>query len=198
MKKHIKPFLFAIMGAGMLTGCVSDDDTQLAPFTEAALLEDFEEAVDATTLDIAGWTNFAETGSRKWREERFDDNGYAEFSPFGANEPSNIGWLVSPAINLDGKQKKLTFETAQHHLTSEANTFQVLISTNFDGINVTAATWTPLDAVVPTTETEWYEFVESGIIDLTDYSGTVHIAFKVVGNGSSLSAGYQIDNVAIL
>jgi hypothetical protein len=198
MNRHIKPFLFAIAVTGMLTGCVQDDDTQLAPFVEAALMEDFEEAVDATTLDIAGWTNFAETGSRSWREERFGDNGYTEFSPFGANEPSNIGWLITPAVNLDGKLKQFTFQAAQHHLTSPENTLEVFISTNFDGVNVLAATWTPLEAVVPTQDDEWYDFINSGNIDLSAYSGQVHIAFKVTGNGSALSAGYQIDNVTLL
>ena len=199
--KNLNLYLVTAVAAGLSFSCVSDDDTALAPFSEVVYSENFQEAVDGTDLDIAGWTNFAQAGTKLWKEERFTDNGiengYAEFSSFGTNQSSNIGWLITPALNLDGAAKKFSFQAAQHHLSSVNNTLQILISTNYNGSDVMAATWTPLQAIVPTQANDWYEFVNSGAIDLSAYSGTVHIAFKVTGNGSTLTAGYQIDNVKL-
>ncbi len=200
--KKINLYFVAALASGLSISCVSDDDAAMIPFDEIVFIENFEEAVDATDLDIADWTNFAQAGTRLWKEERFpltgpDSNGYAEFSSFGTNQASNIGWLITPALNLDGTKKKLSFQAAQHHLESVNNKLEVLISTNFNGTDVMAATWTPLQATVPTQANDWYEFVNSGAINLSAYSGTVHIAFRVTGNGSTLTAGYQIDNVKL-
>lgn len=195
--KKLNLYLIAALVSGLSFSCVSDDDAVMIPFDEVAFAENFDEAVDGTVLDIADWTNYAQAGTKKWTEERFNNNGYAEFSSFGSNEASNIGWLITPGLNLDGTKKKFSFKAAQHHLTSASNTLQIFISSDFDGTDVAAATWTQLQATLPTQANDWYEFVNSGVIDLSAYSGTVHIGFKVTGNGSTLTAGYQIDNVKL-
>ncbi|WP_020212929.1 choice-of-anchor J domain-containing protein [Flavobacterium rivuli] len=200
MKKNIKTIMLGLFTAVLATGCVGDDDYKLAPFDEPAWSEGFQDAVDGTTLDLPGWTNFNETGRKKWNEEVFTGNGYAEFSTFGSGDPVNVGWLITPAVNIDGTSKVLTFQTAQHHLEVPANKIEVLVSSNYDGTNVLAATWTPLTATFPTAATDWYLFVSSGRISLAAYSGNVHIAFKVTGSGTDLTldGAYQIDNVKIL
>ncbi len=82
----------------------------------AFYVEDFQAAIHNTNLNLPGWTNFAESGTKLWREEVFC-NGYAEFSSFGSRNGSNVAWLVSPAINLDATTNEfMTFRTAQHHL----------------------------------------------------------------------------------
>jgi hypothetical protein len=202
MKKNIRTIVFAAAVASTFTGCVSDDDFTLPPFDELAYSENFEEAVDGTVLNIEGWANIAQTGGKKWTEERFpltDGNGYAEFSTFNSGDAVNVGWLVSPAINLDGTGKKFSFEAAQHHLDSPDNNLEILISTNFNGTDVAAATWAPLQATLPTQANDWYDFINSGQIDLSAYSGNVYIAFKVTGSGTNttLDGAYQIDNVKL-
>lgn len=200
MKRNIKTLVLGLLTAILATGCVGDDDFSLPPFDDPAWQEDFQTATDGTTLDIVGWTNFAERGNKRWNEEVFSGNGYAEFSTFNSGDASNVGWLITPAINLDGTGKVLLFQTAQHHLEVAANKMEVFVSTDFDGENVTGATWIPLTAALPNADTEWYEFVPSGRISLAAYSGNVHIAFKVTGSGTdvTLDGAYQIDNVKIL
>lgn len=202
MKNNIKSILFTALTAGLFAGCVNDDDFAIPPFNEVAYSENFEEATDGTVLDILGWTNFNQSGSKKWTEERFplsNGNGYAEFSAFNTGDATNIAWLVSPSINLEGSQKQVSFDAAQHHLDSSNNTLEVLVSTDFNGTDVAAATWTPLDATVPTQENDWYDFINSGVIDLSDYSGNVYIAFRVTGSGTdtTLDGAYQIDNLKL-
>jgi len=202
MKNYIKPILFTVLTAGLFTGCVGDDDFALAPFDELAYSENFEEAVDGTVLDIQGWTNFAQSGAKKWTEERFplsDGNGYAEFSTFNSGDATNVAWLVSPAINIDGTGKNISFDAAQHHLDSPSNTLEVFVSSDFNGTDVAAATWTELEATLPTQADDWYDFINSGPVSLAAYSGNIYIAFKVKGSGTdtTLDGAYQIDNLKL-
>lgn len=203
-----KTMFFSFIAAGLLSACVKDDeDTSLPNYTPVIFGEDFEtNAVDNTILATPGWTNFAEVGSMKWKIQEFD-SFYAEFSPFVSSPPPpgaesvNIGWLISPTITLGTHpNERLVFQSSQSFVSNPANTLEVLISTNFDGTNVTAATWQPLEATFPTTATEYYLFVNSGEIDLSQYSGKANIAFRYTGSTSNtqLDGSYQVDFVRVI
>ncbi len=196
MKNIVLKITLVVFSMTILLSC-SEDETALPKTTVTISNEDFQTAVNSTDLDIAAWTNFNETGAWKWREKTFSGNGYAEFSAFNSGS-TNIAWLISPEINLDVAQKKgVAFEVAQHHLDVDSpnNSLQVFISTNYDGTNVLAATWTPLQANIPTKSVAWYQFVASNI-DLSAYNGKAHIAFKFKGSGTdtTLDGAFQVDN----
>lgn len=197
-------------GASLILALNSTDDVNMegvrctlldpSDFT-TVFSEDFETSTNNTNLDFPGWTNFAEEGSRIWREKTFSGNGYTEFSSFGSNDDVNIAWLVTPGIDMDAQNNEfLNFKGAQHHLSSVENTLEVFVSTDFNGSDVLGATWTQVAATVPTQANDWYEFVDSGLIDLSSYTGTLYVAFKVVGSGNddSLTGGYQIDDLSII
>lgn len=163
--------------------------------------EDFQTATNNTDLDFPGWTNFNEEGTYKWREKVFSGNGYAEFSTFGSSSAVNIGWLITPGFDMDAQDNEfLNFKAAQHHLDSPLNTLEVMVSTDYDGTNVLAATWIPVSAALPSQSNPWYEFVDSGLINLSSYTGTLYVAFKVVGSGTdtTLDGAYQIDDLTLL
>ena len=169
-------------------------------FTEI-ISEDFQSAIHNTNLDFPGWTNFAEEGAWVWRERVYSGNGYTEFSTYNSPDDVNIAWLISPGVDLDAQENEfLNFKMAQHHLQSDLNTAEVFISTNFDGSNVLGATWIPVSANLPSQSNSWYQFVDSGLIDLSSYSGTLHVAFKVTGSGTdqTLDGAYQLDDFTIL
>ena len=196
MKNLVLKITLVVFSMTISLSC-SEDETALPKTTVTISNEDFQTAVNSTDLDIAAWTNFNETGAWKWREKTFSGNGYAEFSAFNSGS-TNIAWLISPEINLDVAQKKgVAFEVAQHHLDVDSpnNSLQVFISTNYDGTNVIAATWTPLQANIPTKSVAWYQFVASNI-DLSAYNGKAHIAFKFKGSGTdtTLDGAFQVDN----
>lgn len=169
---------------------------------EAVFEEDFQDAVDNTDLDFTGWVNFAEEGSELWTEQAFRGNGYTEFSGYRTNDDSNIGWLITPGIDMDAKDNEfLSFKAAQHHVdNSNENTLEVFVSTDFDGTDVAAATWVKVEANLPTKDSRWYQFQDSGLVDLSTYSGTLYVAFKSVasGNNSALDGSYMIDDVRVL
>jgi hypothetical protein len=176
---------------------LADDRFEVNPL----FIEDFQSASDGTNLNIPGWTNFAESGNKFWKEEAFDNSGYAEFSAYGSGNALNIVWLISPAINISmANLKVLRFKVAQHHLDVDSpdNSLQVLISTDFDGSNVLSATWNPVDANLPTTATEWYEWLDS-VVDISSVSGQLYVAFKFKGSGTNtaLDGAFEVDDVKI-
>ncbi|MBY8963088.1 choice-of-anchor J domain-containing protein [Flavobacterium sp. D11R37] len=167
--------------------------------------EDFQTAVNNTTFNFEGWYNIAETGIRQWSEKVFQENGYSEFNAYGSGSTVNEGWMITPAINLDDYSSvSFTFETAQHHLevdNSDDNKLEIFIISNFNGTDIVSATKVNVtdQATLPTSTTAWYEFVNSGVIDLSGFSGQVHIGFKVTGSGTddTLSGAFQIDNLTV-
>lgn len=95
----------------------------------------------------------------------------------------------------------LTFRTAQHHLDvdSPLNSLEVYVSSDFDGLNVASATWTPLVVNLPKQATAWYQFLGSGAVDLSSYKGKINIAFKYTGSGKNLAldGAFQVDDVQV-
>jgi hypothetical protein len=200
MKNIIKPLFMLTLTLGVFTSCVKDDDFVIAPFKPLIFSEDFpEEEIDYNaTFDFAGWTNFAETGTKLWIERDYDNDGYIQFSSFGSGQASNIGWVITPGINLDNTTSEVfTFESASNFVDNASNKLEVFISSDFDGTNVLAATWTPLTATVADNTTNSYTYIPSGEIDLSSYTGNVHIAFKVTGNGTTLDGLFQVDKIKI-
>jgi hypothetical protein len=200
MKIYFKTLFLAAMAAFLTVGCVDDDDTELPPYSPLLLSEKFEVGLDNTLLVTEGWTNFAEVGTTTWKIQRYSDNGYAEFNTYQSGNVSNVGWLVSPGVVVEtNNTRKLIFQAAQAYVTSAQNKLEVFISTDFDGTNVAAATWNPVEATLPDQTSEFFEFINSGDIDLSAYSGTIHVAFKVTGSGTNtqLDGQYQIDNVIV-
>jgi hypothetical protein len=163
--------------------------------------EDFQTAVNSTTLNILGWTNVATVGTKLWQEKTYQGNGYAELSAFGSGSAVNESWLVSPPIDMDSHTAEvLIFKVAQHHLDvdSPLNSLKVYISSDFTG-NVTTATWTQITVPLPTQATSWYQFVSSGAVDLSTYTGNINVAFKFTGSGTvtTLDGAFQVDDFKV-
>jgi hypothetical protein len=164
--------------------------------------ENFETVENNININLAGWANIIQAGSLYWQGAVFSGNGCAEYAISGTKVASNIGWLITPKIDLDEyKNELLTFRAAQHHLDADSplNALDVFISNDFDGINVATATWIPLNAKLPTQATPWYQFVGSGGIDLSAFTGKVTIGFRYTGSGktATLDGAFQIDDVQI-
>lgn len=166
------------------------------------LEENFDSGTDNTNLNFPNWTNFAEVGSELWTEQVFSGNGYAEFSAFRTNDAVNIGWLVSPGVDMSAhSQVFVNFMLAQHHLDDDQNnTLEVFVSTDFDGTNVTSATWNPISVNIPTQSDSWYQFKDAGLVDVSSYTGTLYVGFKFVGSGTdtTLDGAYMIDDFRVL
>nr|WP_315197998.1 DUF5689 domain-containing protein [uncultured Flavobacterium sp.] len=176
----------------MLTGTVA------LPF----FAENFQKVETNTKLNLPGWANLVQKGTKYWIGTVYAGNGYAEFNTTGTKVVSNVAWLISPKIDMDlHTNEVLTFRTAQHHLDvdSPLNSLEVYVSNNFDGLNIAKATWTQLKVVLPKQATPWYQFVGSGGVDLSSYKGKINIAFKYTGSGKDLAldGAFQVDDIQI-
>ncbi|MEG1024437.1 MAG: DUF5689 domain-containing protein [Flavobacterium sp.] len=164
--------------------------------------EDFQTVKNNVNFALPGWSNIVEKATKLWKSIVYAGNGYAEFNTTSTTAAENIAWLVSPKINLTGyKNAVLSFRSAQHDLKvdSPLNTLEVYVSTNFDGSNITKAKWTKLDAKIPALSTPMRQFISSGGIDLSSYSGNIHIGFRYVGSGKdkTLNGAFMVDDVKI-
>lgn len=202
MKTNIlKSVLFTAITISLFSSCSKDSDYELQSFKPMLFSDDFSVVTDnSTSLTLRGWTLFEEAGSVNWFEEEHSHDAYAKFTSFKSGESVNIGWLISPSINMDMHDgEKLLFQAAQAYVSSSDNSLDVLISTDFDGnaANVLSATWTPLAFNKPSSI--YFENTSSEV-DLSSYTGNIHIAFKVKGSGTNiaLDGTYQIDNIRVI
>jgi hypothetical protein len=71
---------------------------------DTLLFENFESTSGSGVIALANWTNFASAGTKNWTSTG-TTNKNARFSAFSSNvafqQPSNVGWLITPALNLD-------------------------------------------------------------------------------------------------
>ncbi len=162
------------------------------------LFETFGRATHNEELDLAGWYNYAEAGTRKWIGRFYSGsvNHYAQMSAYNSGEAQNIAWLISPPVRIS-HDTKLTFQTAKAYWTHDA--LKVYISTDFNGFDVRNATWTELNARIATDTDPNHAWIDSGDIDLSAYAGQeVYIGFRYKGSGEYGQTGtYRIDNVVI-
>jgi len=164
--------------------------------------EDFQTVKNNVNFVLPGWSNIVEKASKIWKSMLYAGNGYAEFNTTSTTAAENVAWLVSPKINMTAyKNAVLSFRSAQHDLKvdSPLNSLEVYISTNFDGSSITKAKWTKLEARFPTLLTPSRQFISSGGVDLSAYSGNVNIAFKYIGSGKdkTLNGAFMVDDVKI-
>ncbi len=154
---------------------------------------------------ITSMTVVMEAGTKDWHGDGYNGQS-AEMSAYDSGEASNIGWLITPAIDLTtATAPKLTFYSALKY--SAGDLLTVWISTNYDGgTSPQTATWTELtsanivDSSDPVDGASGYNYTTSGDVDLSTYtsSSTVYIAWKYVGSGTNgETTKYRVDDIRI-
>lgn len=208
----MKTKAFKILGLVFITllaftGCSPENDITLPSETSFKFYQDFSTLIEDTTdiipdpIAITGWTNFAQTGTVKWNQGFYSGTKYAEYTAYQTSDVTSIAWLISPAISMDTMDHEtLAFDVAQAYVSSSANSIELLISTDYDGTNVMAANWTPINFTKPALNYDTnFTFFSSGLIDLSAYTGNIYIAFRCKGSGTntSLDGTYDLDNIRI-
>jgi hypothetical protein len=168
---------------------------------QASVTENFDFAVNNNDFSATCWTNKAVSGSRLWQEKIFNSDKYVQASAFSSTDASNVFWLISPPVQASAS-KKLSFSTAKAFYTHDG--LEVFISTNYDGANITAATWIPLTGLTIAGSTVADNtFIPSGEISLANflpanYTGKVYVGFRYTGNaGAGQTGTFRIDNIVI-
>ncbi len=169
------------------------------------LTEDFESQKNNKPIKIDCWTNYIEAGSEAWEGYSSTSSNAslgrsARFQSASSGDESNIGWLITPAINLDAHQGvTLRFKTSNS--LADSSYLEVLYSLDWDGdeANITTATWGVLSAAYVVKDTDSFApWFNSGTVDLSCASGTMYIAFKYTGSGQDNFDGvYELDDISI-
>ncbi|MDD7884677.1 DUF5689 domain-containing protein [Flavivirga sp. 57AJ16] len=182
-------------------------DCGLAPSfgTVNLFYEDFESQKNNKLITGNGWTNYTESGSEGWEAYSSTSSNAslgrsARFKSASSGDASNIGWLITPAIDLDTQDgETLRFKTSNS--VADSSYLEVLYTLDWDGTeaNITSATWGVLPAAYVVKDTDSFvPWFNSGNVDLSCITGTVHIAFKYTGSGHEIFDGvYELDAISI-
>ena len=124
----------------------------------------------------------------------------ARMSSYRSGDEQNVSWLITEGIDLTTTTEEyLSFDTSTSF--ADGSALEVLISSNWDGLttSISTATWVSLPARIALNNDDFNAFKNSTYINLSDYSGTVYIAFKYTGNSNdSFDGTYELDNVVII
>ena len=173
---------------------------------EHVLLDEaFENQRNNRLINSEGWTNYIETGSQGWEAWSSSATNAslgrsARFQSASSGDSSNVGWLITPPLNLDLQEgETLNFKTSNSR--ADSSYMEVLYADDWDGTEagVTAATWRILtDAYVVKDTDPFTEWLPSGNVNLSCLSGTIHIAFKYTGGGQDGFDGvYELDDIKL-
>lgn len=176
------------------------DAAELIPATAACPVEvvlfseDFNSASTSGNLSLPNWTNFSTVGSKYWYATG-SSNKNARISAYNSGEASNIGWLITPLIDLSSSTNEtLNFRTNVFS-PAGSTTLEILYSIDFAGSgDPTLANWTLLGSV-PNVNTTWSSATP---IALGSISNNIYIAFRYTGSGTGgNTTQYNIDDVKI-
>ena len=167
--------------------------------------DDFESYPNYTSLNGNGWTNYIEAGSRDWfiKITTDDQNAGSKMVSLGSyntGDASTIAWLITPVIDLDAQGEEFVKFISSNSFADDSE-LELLISTDWDGTEATieSSIWDTLNANI-VSDSEYYKnWVDSGLVDLSSFSGNAYVAFKYIGSGeASMDGTYEIDNFQVL
>lgn len=182
-----------------------DCDLASAQGAQNIFEDDFESQAVGSLISGNGWTNYIQEGTEGF--EAFVQGGTnfslgvsCRIDSFRSDDASSIAWLITPAIDLDAQEGE-TFMFKSSNSFSDGSELELLFSPDWDGTeaNITSATWGVLPAAYIVQDSDFFgAWFDSGIVDLSCASGTIHIAFKYTGSGDADFDGtYELDEISI-
>ncbi len=154
----------------------------------------FSDDFESEGFSLGGWTTQTVQGNADWFVDDFSNNFFAKITNFSAGSNTETeAWLISPSIDLSAvSSATLSFENAFNYSGAP---LELYISTDYSSGLPSTATWTQVSFNLSTGN---WDFVNSGAIDLSAYTGNnnVRFAFKYIGSNSDGST-WEVDNVLV-
>jgi len=160
--------------------------------------QNFNSFAGDANIYISGWQNIAQVGGRLWLAKLFSGNTYAQATGYNSGLTKMVTWLITNPVNIS-TQKVLTFQSAKAYWahTGANLPMAVLFSTDYNGSNLSSATWAPLTAVLAQKSDVDHTFVNSGNVNLPVQPGKSGvIAFRYTGSNTE-STTFRIDNIEV-
>ena len=149
---------------------------------------------DASTSVPAGWTQAQIAGNKSWYVTSFNNNNYIAMTGYKGTAPFDQ-WLITPALNVNGMSEKVfSFDTQVAGYGATTTDFEVYVMTSPDP---TTATLTKLNPALPSysTSATYSDWVNSGNLDLSAFSGVIYIGFRYTATTDANYATWCLDNV---
>ncbi|MGM9804096.1 MAG: DUF5689 domain-containing protein [Muribaculaceae bacterium] len=171
------------------TGTTAEFRLSVATGGVTSINEGFESALPSD------WSNIQKLGNKAWFQTTFNDNGYAAMTGYKGTAPFD-SWLITPAINMNKVENKvLSFRTQVNGYGSTTSKIGVYVLTASDPASCTPE---QLNATFATAPASGYsEWVSSGDIDLSSYSGTIFIGFRYEATSDANYATWCVDDVVL-
>ena len=190
----IKGTLATFMGmAGITDNSGSIDEYRLSIMTGGVteLYEDFEDCVKNGSMPD-GWKLLKVSGDKDWYIDEFDSNKYAAVTGYTGKQPPFDAWLITPALDItNAGRKEMSFLNKVRYYRATDKLEVYLMSTN----DPTTAELIQLNPTLATAaDGGQSDFISSGVIDLSAYSGTYCIGFRYVSQQQANYTTWQIDN----
>ena len=143
--------------------------------------------------EMNGWTFVTVEGDKPWNVSQYQGNHYAYAN--GYNGGVNEQWCISPGFNIhDYENVILSFRNAKNYTGPD---LELKYSTNYDGVDPTAANWWTYDFNMSPGSYTW---VESGEIhiSITPYPAhDCYIAFKYTSTETE-AAAWEVDDILLM
>lgn len=170
----------------------------------------------STTGLFSGWGFIRQVGYYQvWGGTTSGTIYYPSASVTYSSDTRNVEWMITPPIQ-NSPTKNINFQTTTTgHTVSLNNQLSVLVSTDYNGYNLTSATygtqatWTDITAAfnIATTNFNFYTASPAGVplsstnasSLLSGYTGTFYVGFRYAGAKAvaDSAASYGINNVVI-
>lgn len=175
-------------------GTISGGDTPVDP-TPGETVTSLNETFPGKQIP-AGWTSLKVSGDKAWYATDYNSKSYATCTGFKGTTPPYDAWLISPAIDLSKvADKKLLFDTQVNGYGSTTSVFEVYVLTSADPAT---ATKTKLNPALPSAPASGYsDWLNSGELDLSSFSGTVYIGFRYYATADAQYATWCVTNVKL-
>lgn len=157
--------------------------------------EQFNSAVNYEDISLEAWVNVNIEGDRMWQGKQYSTEKYAQSTAYNSGLDYMECWLITPIISDIGS-KSLSLKTAMAYWTHSTEPLIIMVSTDYDGENHVTATWTEIDITTTSSSDNENEWIDSGIVSLSAFSGDAAIAFKYVGSNTE-STSIRIDDILV-
>ena len=170
-----------------------------APTADATTSNNVTVVIEYENFDDSwgNWTTISVIGDQVWDRDNIYGIGgtpCAAMSGYDGQPYDNEDWLISPAMNFnDYENESMNFMSAMNYSGPD---LELKASTDYSGSgDPNAANWTDLSFIMPPGGS--WDWVESGIVDLSSFSGTsVYVAFKFTSTTAG-SATWELDEITI-
>lgn len=145
---------------------------------------------------LKGWSTVTASGNKTWTLQTLNGNTFAVCTGYkGTSGAAGFdAWLITPALDVDNmRHKNLSFTSGVGYTGDGILEVYVM-----DNANPATATLTRLSPDIPPPTGSWSEFIPSGRVDLSPFSGIIHIGFRYTAGSAAFGyTTYRVDDIRI-